>query len=170
MCRAGYGVTTSPQAFVDACGLAGMSRYLNNGEDDEFSPLLTLPFPFTFFGAAQTNYWVTSNGSLGFGSVRDSVVGAVCPLPDARYAIPLIMGFNDDLASRSGAEFGICVATTGAAPNRKLVATWQPSRVVMEAGQAATLADRLRGHAQSVGIPLPEHVERCQCCHRSSIR
>jgi len=30
----------------------------------------------------------------------------------------------------------------------------------VRSGQAATLADRLRGHAESVGTPLPEHIER----------
>lgn len=30
----------------------------------------------------------------------------------------------------------------------------------VRAGQAATLADRLRGHAESLGTPLPEHIER----------
>lgn len=30
----------------------------------------------------------------------------------------------------------------------------------IRAGQAATLADRLRGHAESAGTPLPEHIER----------
>lgn len=30
----------------------------------------------------------------------------------------------------------------------------------IRSGQAATLADRLRGHAESAGTPLPEHIER----------
>ena len=44
------------------------------------------------------------------------------------------MGFNDDLVSRSGPTFGVCVGATGAAPNRKLVATWQQAAFFDVAG------------------------------------
>lgn len=153
VCKAGYGVTSSPQGFIDACGLAGMTRYFNaDPNDDEVTAALTLPFGFTFYGVARTQYWVNTNGSLGFGNFPDTVVNHVCPLQDSNYGVPIIMAFSADLEARAGAQYGVCVGTTGAAPNRKLVATWKEAMFHTDPNTTLTFSIMLNETTNTIDI------------------
>lgn len=121
--------------FIDACLLPGMTKATFNptgsfdAHDEGVTAALNLPFPFTMYGAAHTKYWITTNGQLGFGSTPGgSAFGQVtCPLSDARFQTPILLAYSADLVGRLDPDAGVCVATTGASPNRKLVVTWKDS-------------------------------------------
>jgi hypothetical protein len=119
--------------FIDACSLPGMTRATFNAtgsiaaNDEGVTAALSLPFPFTLYGTAQTKFWITTNGQLGFGATPGgSAFGqATCPLPDQRFTSPIVLVYSADLVARLDPNAGVCYATTGTAPNRKLVVTWK---------------------------------------------
>jgi hypothetical protein len=121
--------------FIDACLLPGMTRATFDptasfdAHDEGVTAALDLPFPFTLYGTSHTKYWITTNGQLGFGNtLGGSAFGQVtCPLPDARFTTPILLVYSADLIGRLEPEAGVCYATTGTEPNRKLVVTWKDS-------------------------------------------
>jgi len=115
----GYTSGTSPQVFVDACSQAGSTRHTFGDADDDVTPVLALPFAFDFYGVPVTQYWVTTNGYLGFGGSTNLTTNGNC-LPSPFAPRPGIYADLDDLISTNG----LCTAVTGTAPNRKLVITW----------------------------------------------
>jgi hypothetical protein len=127
------GSDSGAPAFVDACLLPGMTLATFNatgtidGHDEGVTAALNLPFSFTFYGTAHSKYWLTTNGQLGFGStVGGSAFGQVtCPLPDPRFTTPILLAYSVDLVVRYDPGAGVCYATTGTAPNRRLVVTWK---------------------------------------------
>jgi hypothetical protein len=120
-------------SFVDACLLPGMTKATFSptghidANDEGVTAALDLPFSFTFYGTPHTKYWITTNGQLGFGTTPGgSAFGQVtCPLPDARFTTPILLAYSVDLVGRLEPEAGVCIATTGSAPSRKLVVTWK---------------------------------------------
>lgn len=128
-------VTTGGEAFIDACLLPGMTKATFrsvggfDAYDEGVTAALDLPFAFTFHGASHTKFWVTTNGQLGFGTtVGGTPFGQVsCPLPAAQLTAPTLLVYSADLVGRYDAHAGVCIATTGTAPNRKLVVTWKDS-------------------------------------------
>lgn len=133
----GGGTTTSGGGFIDACGLQDKTKPTFNAtatggiatNDEGVTAALPLPFPFTLYGTAHTKFWITTNGQLGFGATPGgSAFGqATCPLPDTRFTTPVVLVYSADLVARLDDNNGICYATIGAAPNRKLVVTWKES-------------------------------------------
>jgi hypothetical protein len=123
----------SPPGFIDACLVPGMIRatFPPAGSLDASgargTAALDLPFPFTACGTAHTRSWFTTSGQLGFGKTPgDAASGQVtCPLPDSRFARPLLLVYSTNLGRRLEPAAGVCYATTGAAPRRKLVVTWK---------------------------------------------
>ncbi|HWO19110.1 MAG TPA: hypothetical protein VNO30_10040 [Kofleriaceae bacterium] len=119
--------------FVDACLLPGMTLATFtatgtiDGHDEGVTAALPLPFPFTFYGTSHSTFWLTTNGQLGFGdTVGGSAFGqAKCPLPDSRFATPILLAYSADLVVRYDPGLGVCYATTGTSPDRKLVVTWK---------------------------------------------
>jgi hypothetical protein len=135
-CGGGYTKSTPATPFLDACSLAGMTRYVKNS-DDVASSLIAVPagFAFTFFGKAVTQYWVADNGVMGFGP--SSVDPRIHCLPSSANASPAIFAFGDDLETRAG---GVCVGVQGAAPNRKLAFTWDDAAVFAGASSHLTFS------------------------------
>jgi hypothetical protein len=121
--------------FIDACQLPDMTRVTFNptgsfdATDEGVSAPLSLPFAFTLRNTAHTRFWITTNGQLGFGTAPGgSMFGHVtCPLPDSAFATPILLAYSVDLVGRLDGDAGVCYATTGTAPNRKLVVTWKDS-------------------------------------------
>jgi hypothetical protein len=121
--------------FIDACLLPGMTKAAFNqtgsldANDEGVTAVLDLPFPFTLYGASHTKYWITTNGQLGFGpTLGGSAFGQVtCPIPDSRFTTPILLVYSVDLVGRLEPDAGVCYATTGTAPDRKLVVTWKDS-------------------------------------------
>lgn len=113
----GYTATTPAVAFIDACALAGMQRYLVTEFDA--TQTATLPFSFSFYGQPVFGYFISTNGLLGFGS-SDNTSTFNC-VPNAANPGAGIYAFADDLQTFAS---GVCAGTTGTAPNRKHVVTW----------------------------------------------
>lgn len=120
-----YVKSNSPQPFIDAC-LQNVHLDVLVGSDDVATSLTALPFAFNFYGASVTQYWVSSNAVLGFGA-PNAGFSYTCPLPRTGNPRPAIFAFMDDLIAFNGA----CIATVGAAPNRKLVVTWKDATDIM---------------------------------------
>jgi hypothetical protein len=121
----GYAVSQpSPQVFIDACAQPGATRHTWDAgylQDDGATPILTMPFPFQFYAAPVTQYWVSTNGVIGFGTSPNTTTFGGC-LPSAQSPRPGLYLDLDDLITQNGV--GLCTATIGAAPNRKVVVTW----------------------------------------------
>ena len=126
---------TGSGGFIDACQLPGMTRVAFNpiggfdAHDEGVSAALSLPFPFVLRDTAQAKFWITTNGQIGFSSAPGgSMFGRVtCPLPDSAFSAPVLFAYSGDLVGRLDGGAGVCYATTGTAPNRKVVVTWKDS-------------------------------------------
>ena len=120
---------------VDACAMAGHTTHFVGGDDAEVS--LALPFAYNYFDVTYDNAVVSSNGYVLFyasgGSVpsrdQNNVSMVTAGLPVGMYA------FWDDLAY--DAPDGVCVATTGVAPNRFWNVTWKNAKINSVPGQAS---------------------------------
>ena len=85
--------------------------------DDQFWGALPIGFSFDFFGNTYTDFYVTSNGLVMFGSGSNQWTNSSIPNPWG--ADNYIAPFWDDLIVHSTGD--IMYQTIGAAPNRKLV-------------------------------------------------
>jgi hypothetical protein len=113
---------TPVPAFLDACSLPGHASFFQTTHDNASVSGLSLPFPFPFYGSSEANYWVNTNGVMGFGLSSSNIPTLMCPLPDTLFdPHPAIYAFGDDLSTRAG----VCVASTGSSPGRQLVVTWE---------------------------------------------
>jgi hypothetical protein len=113
-------VGTSPQAFINACSLAGHTTVLALVDDS--TALLTVPFSFYLWDYNGTAAWVSSNGVFGGGSLATTAWTESCPLGTSAPA-NAVLAFWDDQETRTG----VCYGTSGTAPNRKFVVTWSDS-------------------------------------------
>jgi hypothetical protein len=114
-----YTRATSPLGFLDACTAPGSHRALI--AVDQAYAVEGLPFSFRFYGAAQTLAVINVNGMVSFSSAAALAADANATLPHP--AIPsTIFPFWDDLQTRAP---GVCIATLGAAPDRRFVIEWR---------------------------------------------
>jgi hypothetical protein len=141
----GYTTSTPAGTFLDACALPGKATVLVNqgGGWSNNGALLSLPFTFTFYGTAQTQFWLQNQGAMGLGP---PMTGIFTPdnFPDCKgggdptTGYPAIVAFGDSsLATGAG---GVCYATTGTQPNRQLVATWSGATSQSETGSVLTFS------------------------------
>jgi hypothetical protein len=117
-----YAVASFPQPFLDACTLVGHSEALAGADDA--TATTQLPFEFIFYAhraAAGSTVWFSSNGALGFGSASTEWDSDCLPSSLIRNAI---FPFWDDLVQRTR----VCTGTTGSAPDRRFVITWDDAR------------------------------------------
>ncbi len=110
-----YARAPSPLAWVDACAQPGAQTLL--AAVDEGVASVTIPFSFSYWGVVYRSLGVTSNGVAQFSTAASQWVNTALPSPSTPNAI---MAFWDDLVLRGG----VCVATVGAAPDRRLVLEW----------------------------------------------
>lgn len=105
--------------------------------DDSLIPLSTantgpshLPFRLPAYGQTYANAQVSSNGDLTLGSTGGSSAFGNTALPSASFTAPTLFPFWDDLffdpsdTSHFFAE-GIFTKTSGTAPHRTFVVSWQ---------------------------------------------
>lgn len=104
--------------WVDACA-TGTTLTLTD-DDDGHGPATTIPFAFSFFGAPRTAVWASTNGFLTFDVQPQDGYQPV--IPDVAEG-PAIYAFWQDLALFD-ATAAVCIATTGTAPNRRMVIQW----------------------------------------------
>lgn len=131
---------TPPTMGPDACMTAGKTTLLVSAVGWETSAVVALPIPFTFYGAAQTQFWIGSQGTMGFGPPPSGSSGdgyPECPLPDSFNSFGAIEPFGDGIDTTMT---GVCYATTGTAPNRQLTVTWEQATHELDSGSILTFS------------------------------
>jgi hypothetical protein len=123
--------TSTPTAVPSVCAnyvvatgtatLTGGTNLIPNSACDDCTVLIDLPFGVKLYGDTFTSAFISSNGSVEFGS-SDSAYGNAC-LPAIVYDHTII-AYWDDL-NTAGTGLGIYTATTGAEPNRDFHIEWR---------------------------------------------
>jgi hypothetical protein len=145
---------------------------------DDCNTLLALPFPVQIYDQSFSSAYVTSNGTLQFGSSDFTFANACLPVPIFDYTI---MAFWDDLTT-TGAGHGIFTSTTGTAPNRIFNIEWRAQSFAAAAdenfeirlyetpaGGAASQFDIVYGAitdpgSETVGVQRdPAHSQQYEC-------
>ena len=103
--------------------------------DDAVSGALPIGFDFEFFGQPQTTFNVSTNGFITFGDTNNGCCTGM-PLPTADAPNNLIALYWEDLNTNAGGT--ITYGTTGAAPNRELVVSWNAVAHYGGGGQPVT--------------------------------
>ena len=102
--------------------------------DDAFSGAAALPFAFSFFGVAKTNFFVGSNGLLAFTSPGAETGSTATLIPSAASLEDFIAGFWTDLdPSQSGT---ITTLTAGTTPSQTFTVEWDEIPTSNGAGNA----------------------------------
>lgn len=125
----GYsGTDATTFSFVDIAGASG-GIGLMAGVDDGLS-VLTLPFPFTFYGQSHSLLCVSSNGALyfvaseaacgGFTDFANTDLTTVAPPND----YPAILPLWTDLTFQTAGAGAVFYQTLGSAPTRKFIVQW----------------------------------------------
>lgn len=131
------------QAWPDTAICAGAQLTLNVGPvppivpnstqmvtpigDDQWSPIINLPFPFTFYGSVYNQCIIGSNGEIGFNTANATLyntwpISAAMPSAIPADLRNTIMGpWQDNYPPSTGS---IRIGTFGTAPNRVFVAEW----------------------------------------------
>ncbi|MDB4931918.1 MAG: hypothetical protein JWM10_4402 [Myxococcaceae bacterium] len=104
-------------AYVDACAAPGARRALQNVNDAQVSD--AVPFPFRYWGAAVSVVNIASNGFINFDGANSAATSGL--IPDRAAPNGVIAAYWLDLITR---DSGVCIATVGAAPNRRFVVQW----------------------------------------------
>lgn len=122
----GYQQGAAAGAIIDACSGTNVSKFFIGGDDGEQQ--LELPFPYTSLTANYDHVVVGANGYALFYSTGDTP-------PSLTATNSIIVGsgaiglfpFWDDLGYDS--DGGVCVSTSGTAPNRLFRITWQNAKI-----------------------------------------
>ncbi len=105
-------------AWFEACSAPGVRRVLP-GQDDS-QTVDPLPFTFRYWGVPVTMAAnISTNGFISLDGAPSASLGGAIPDRSAPNAV--IAALWLDLVTGTG---GICLATTGTAPNRRYVAQW----------------------------------------------
>jgi hypothetical protein len=92
--------------------------------DDANSLALPIGFPFNFWGTIYNSFYIHSNGYISF---QSGVPNAITPnpLPNNIYSsFPIIFAAFSDLNPSFGTSSNISFKTIGAAPERRLIVSW----------------------------------------------
>lgn len=120
-----YRVERQTAPFVPLATSTTLSDSSSADPLNQSSPV-SLPFPFSFYGKAQTSIGVGINGLLTFGSVNASKNNT--PLPSSGEPSNFIAPFWDDLQLSKNTPNGpsrTSYAVEGEAPHRVLVVEWK---------------------------------------------
>ena len=109
----GYGVSNPTAAFIDACSLPGHVTVLQSQFSWSTAPNVAIPFPFSFYGMAQTKVWLQSQGAIGFGPMTgfpppDSFPD--CTVFDPTVGYPAVVVFGDQ--NLETGPNGVCYGST----------------------------------------------------------
>jgi trimeric autotransporter adhesin len=125
------GATTQLNANVTA-GVPYFSKtaFVNNGAqanagpvgDDNVSGTLPIGFNFVYNGTTYTQFGISTNGNIQLGAGPYSATFSNTAIPDAATPNNFIALNWDDWNQNNGGQ--ITYATTGVAPNRKLIVSW----------------------------------------------
>jgi hypothetical protein len=122
------------QPFINACAEPGARTILTNVDDR--MELVTLPFPVRFWDRdipAGASIGVSSNGYVQMNSMLNSTLSGTIPSTSTPNAV-IAPYWGDNYTSATG----ICVATVGAAPNRRFVIQWDDAYHCCSRGTTST--------------------------------
>jgi hypothetical protein len=121
-CVSDYTVASIDRSFESACSLEGSAQILANEDDMVYG--YGLPFFVPLYNNFVYAAMISTNGFIAFEGDN--------PFPNKKCSLPwqnpneapqgAIFGYWDNLVLSSS---GVCVATTGTAPNREVVVTWE---------------------------------------------
>jgi hypothetical protein len=139
----GYTTTNPTITFIDACAQTGETTVLKNEGIWSHTNLVGLPFPFTFYGVAQTQFWVQNQGTVGFGAPGsfpppDGYPDCTSGGGDPSTAYPAAVVFGDE--EMATGPNGVCYATLGTAPNQQFVVTWSQVTDAFDTGSTLTFS------------------------------
>jgi hypothetical protein len=147
----GYTTSTPTLPFIDACSLPGHNTSLPSQSFWQNTGTNSLPFSFTFYGMAQTQYFIGSQGTLFFGPVNGMFTPSQAsdcatnwppptfPPPDPTQQYPEVIAFGDN--SLATGMNGVCFGTTsGDAGNAQFVVTWSQATVNNDPGSVLTFS------------------------------
>jgi hypothetical protein len=132
-CTTGYCGTVGCRSFGTAGGYVGCERDATvptlpcedirttgtrTGVTDHSSTVVTLPFPFTFYGTAYSSVHVSASGVLAFGTTGVTNTSNAC-LPQTTYSA-FVAAFWEHLHPGGNVYY----QTFGTAPNRRFVVQW----------------------------------------------
>ncbi len=120
--------------FVDACLTAGHTTLLTSTDDN--TATATMPFAFRYWGvpvAAGATLSVSSNGFLTFGANSLTLLGTSFPSTSTPNGV--VAPYARDLVTQGD---GVCLATTGVAPDRRFAVHWSNVRGYLVTGSALT--------------------------------
>ncbi|HEY5241456.1 MAG TPA: hypothetical protein VIJ22_08325 [Polyangiaceae bacterium] len=147
----GYSQTNPTATFINACAVTGgMTGQLVNQSSWATSPGFALPFTFTFFGTAQTQAFLGTEGTLGFGAPTVFLDLPQCgqTAPFTNFAAVIAFGDQELATGPSGA----CYATVGTAPNQQFVATWEQASLFSDPSSVLTFSIILTQTTNSIDL------------------
>jgi hypothetical protein len=119
--------------------MTGSAAVLQSAQGYQWTAPIALPFAFEFYKATQPSFTLNVDGILGFGSSPLESLPPACNPPDPSQFFPQVFVFSDNsIPTPATGPMGICYATTGSAPDRSLVATWEAAMVTYESGSSET--------------------------------
>lgn len=118
------GLNTDPEQPFGAAGVtaaAGYTSIIANGQTTlQWSPVQTIPFPFSFNGTPVTSYKVSNSGVLTFNTAATTVPAFNnATLPNATIPDQSIMVWGLQQGAGGSANDGVIKKTHGTAPNRQ---------------------------------------------------
>jgi hypothetical protein len=131
-------------SFVDLSGASGGAGVL--ADTDEGTAVLTLPFPFQFYGQSYTLVCVSSNGALYFITNIEACAGIVdfantdltnTSPPGGATApngLPAVLPFWSDLTFQVPGAGSVIYQTIGAVGSRKFIVQWSDAHPAESAG------------------------------------
>jgi hypothetical protein len=109
---------------ISATGATAIVGY----SDDSVAGPLPIGFTFNFYGVDYTDFWVQTNGTIGFSSFSYDYTNQCLPTTDLNGN--LLAPLWDDLVLGSGPPGTIFYETMGTAPNRYLVIQFHEVRYI----------------------------------------
>jgi uncharacterized delta-60 repeat protein len=149
----GYSATDSPTgvSFIDISS-TGTVLPNSSANDDSFDGPIPIGFSFPFYGTAQTQCYVSSNGLITFGAGNSQLDGNLT----SGMNNPTIAVWLDDLYP--GNTTGVRYQTVGSAPNRTLVVQWSSRTHYSVRGGEITFQAQLRETSGAIAMIYPDTV------------
>jgi uncharacterized protein (TIGR02145 family) len=126
----GYGTdsyTFETYAFSPEAYSGGTQVNFAGNQDDQIAGPFSIGFSFCFFNQTYTQFYIGSNGWVGFTFNNSWVTFTSAPIPSTDPAVPkncIMAPWEDWYPNYYPTEKNVYFYTTGTAPNRKLVVYW----------------------------------------------
>ncbi|HET6201867.1 MAG TPA: hypothetical protein VFI25_03580 [Planctomycetota bacterium] len=134
-------------SFASIAGLGGTTQDFGPCATMASVPVTPFPFPFTYFGQAETILRIQKNGFLHFTTFAGFPTTGNSTIPTATAPNDLVAPFWDVLVPAAGTG-GVFHRTDGAAPNRIFTAEWKDMMILSGATPCFDNGSRLNFQAK----------------------